>query len=67
MFFYKFKNLCILHGQVFVMTIGNVTTDGDSNAFKGTRDAQIQMTGKPMERTNGRHNTSYKVYAEQDH
>ena len=30
--------------------IGNMTTDGDSNAFKGARDAQLECTGKPMER-----------------
>ena len=30
--------------------IGNMTTDGDSNAFKGTRDARLEGTGIPMER-----------------
>ena len=27
-----------------------MTTDGDSNAFKGARDAQLESTGIPMER-----------------
>ena len=39
----------ILSSEVPV-NIGEMTTDGDSNAYKGARDAQIQITGKPMAR-----------------